>query len=98
MELPPFFQKHFPAFPMFRVGNAAVHRADPGTLGLVKGTNTFSALIRVDHIDDLPFTDGLIRALRLASSTANALVSYFIGHNICFPPIQPNLRMPIECC
>jgi hypothetical protein len=86
MELFPSLQKHFPAFLMFRIENAAVHRADLGTSRLTEGTNAFGAPVRVDHIDDLPFADGLIRALRLAGPATDAFVCYLVGQTS--PPSQ----------
>src|SRR4030042_4868639 len=75
MQILPLVQRLLPCFLMSRVGNASIHRANFNTFRRFKPTDTFSAFGRVNNINVLPLSYGLIFAFWLAGTTTNALLS-----------------------
>jgi len=67
---------------MIRVRDTGVHRADRGALRFIIESHTLCALVRINDVDLIAFTDGFVRAFRLAGSACDALFCDLIGHLI----------------
>jgi hypothetical protein len=81
---------------MIRVGHAAIHRAHQSALGLIVIAHTFFALLGVNLVGLFPFTDGLVRTLRLTGPTQDALFSDHIRHGAHLLPYDQIEDQPLQ--
>ena len=77
------------------VGEAAVHRADLGTLFCRERADALGAFSRIDDVDIFPFGNRRVRALRLARAAANALIGDLKSH-VFVLPVRTSLPLIIS--
>jgi hypothetical protein len=63
----------------------ALYRANGHALRLIEVPFALYACIRVDHIDDITFSDGLRRAFRQTGAAGNAVVIDLHSHRVYSP-------------
>src|SRR5579864_6380093 len=66
-------EEHQLVFAVVRVRQAALHRTDGLTCLVIVEADTFRAELRVDDVDLVALTDGLVRALGLAGAAIDAV-------------------------
>jgi hypothetical protein len=86
MQFAPFREERLMRFNMSFVGNAAINRANFGTLLGGERTGAFGAFCRIYDIDIFSFRDRGVRAFRLARAAADAFIGDFESHVFVYPP------------
>ena len=69
--------KFVPRFRKIEVEGDAINRADLHALGCIKMSHAFGAFVRVNFVNLDALKNGVVRALRLANVTIDALVRNF---------------------